>query len=61
MNIWMIGKKLMMNYYLKKNFLQQPTDADCGYAKRIWKDFGIKNLGEYNELYVHAKQYITAI
>ena len=30
------------------------NDADCGRAERVWKDFGIKNLGECNNLYVQS-------
>ena len=26
------------------------TDADYMYAKRVYKDFGIKNIGEYRDL-----------
>ena len=28
------------------------TDADYKLAKRVWKDFEIKNLGEYPDLYI---------
>ena len=33
------------------------TDADYAQAKRIWKDFEIKNVGEYL-WFVCSKQYI---
>ena len=51
MNIWVIGKILMkLNYpekeelYSKLN-LEDITDADYMYPKRICKDFEIKNWG----------------
>ena len=28
------------------------TDTDYYHAKRVWKDFKIKNLGEYHDSYV---------
>ena len=31
----------------------QITDADYTHAKRICKDFEIKDLGEYHDLHVH--------
>ena len=30
------------------------TDADYTHAKRVCKDFEIKNLGEYQDLYVQS-------
>ena len=30
------------------------TDADYMYAKRVCKDFEIKNLGEYHDLYLKS-------
>ena len=32
--------------------MQDSTDADSGHAKRVFKDFEIKHLGEYHDLYV---------
>ena len=32
--------------------MEDITDADYAYAKRVFKDFEIKNLGEYHDLYV---------
>ena len=49
----MIGKSLMKkNYLVKKNFinLKDITDADCMHAKRVCKEFEIKNLGEHHYL-----------
>ena len=30
------------------------TDTDYAYAKRVCKNFEIKNLGEYHDLYVQS-------
>ena len=50
MNIWMIGKNSMKYHYLKKFFyshlnMEDITDADYKHAKRVCKDFEIKQLG----------------
>ena len=48
MSIWMNGKSLMKQHYLKKkNFI-----ADYVHAKRACKGFEIKNLGEYHDLHL---------
>ena len=36
------------------------TDADYVHAKRVWKDFQIKNLGEYHDLYVQNDTLLLA-
>ena len=58
MNVWKIGKNLMRLHYLKKKtfkvtltwkiLLVQIMHTE----KRGCKDFKIKKLGEYNDLYV---------
>ena len=45
--------------YLKKNFcshlnMEDITDAYYTHAKRVCKDFEIKNLGEHHDLYVQS-------
>ena len=65
MNIWMIRKSLMKQLYLKKKNLKQLiddkqhkleiediTDVDCMHGKTVLKDFEIKNLGKYHDLYL---------
>ena len=57
MDIWIIGKILMRQHYLKKKIfsflgIENVTDADYKHAKRVFKDFQIKNLGAYDYLYV---------
>ena len=47
MNTWMIGE----NFYSHFN-MKAITDADYKHAKRVCKEFKIKNLGEYNDFYV---------
>ena len=49
MNIWMIGENLIKLHYLKNNIL---IDGDYVHAKTVCKNFEIKNLAKYNDLYV---------
>ena len=34
--------------------MEDITDADYTHAKRVCKNFGIKNLGEYHNFYVQS-------
>ena len=52
----MIGKSSMKHHYLKKNI----TDADYAHAKRVCKDFQMKNLREYHDLYVQSDTLLLA-
>ena len=36
------------------------TDADYAHAKRVCKDFEIKDLGEYDDLYVQSNTLLLA-
>ena len=40
--------------------MEDITDADYAHAKRVRKDFEIKNLGEYHDLYVHSNTLVLA-
>ena len=53
MNIWMIEKVSIKN--LKDN-----TDANYTHVKRVCRDFKIKNIGEYHDLYVQSNALLLA-
>ena len=40
--------------------MEDITDADHVHAKRVCKDFEIKNLGEYHDLYVQSDTLLLA-
>ena len=40
--------------------MEDITDADYAHAKRISKNFKIKNLGEYHDLYVQSDTLLLA-
>ena len=40
--------------------MEDITDADYAYAKRVCKDFEITNLGEYHDLYVQSDTLLLA-
>ena len=40
--------------------MEDITDADYAHAKRICKNFEIKNLGEYYDLYVQNNTLLLA-
>ena len=53
----MIGKSLMKNYLKKKNFIvEYGRNYRCRLYtwKRVCKDFEIKSLGEYHDLYLKS-------
>ena len=62
----MIGKGLMRQHYLKKkkNYsnlnMEHITDTDSIHGKRVCKDFEIKNLGEYHDLYLKSDTLLLA-
>ena len=41
------------DFYSRLN-MEDITDADCTQSKRFSKDFEIKNLGEYHNLYLQS-------
>ena len=71
MNIWMMdnwkkfnerslpGKK-KKDFYSHLN-MKDITDADYAHAKRVCKDFELKNLGEYHDLYGHDTLLIADV
>ena len=47
------------DFYSHSN-MEDITDADYAHAKRVCKDFKIKNLGEYYDLYVQSDTFLLA-
>ena len=45
-------------YYLN---MEDITDSDCVHAKRVFKDFEIKNLGEYHDFYVQSDTLLLTV
>ena len=41
--------------------MEDITDADYAHAKRVCKDFEIKNLGEYHGLYVQSDTLLADV
>ena len=41
--------------------MEDITDADYGHTKRVCKDFEIKKLGEYHDLYVQSNTLLADI
>ena len=64
-NIWVIEKFHETTLPEKEDFyshlnMEDITDADYAHAKRVCKDFEIKNLGEYQDLYVQNDTLLLA-
>ena len=62
---WMTKKSLLKNHCLKKNFysnlnMEDIADANYMHARRVFKDFEIKNLGEYHDLYLKNDTLLLA-
>ena len=64
MNVWISAKSLIKLYCLgrKEDFysnlnLEDTKDSDYNHAQRICKDFEIKNLGEYYDLYLKSNTF----
>ena len=47
------------DFYSRLN-MEDTTDADYVHPKRVCKDFEIKNLGEYHNLYVQSDTLFLA-
>ena len=46
-------------FYSKLN-LEGISDTDYRHVKKVWEAFEIKNLGEYQDLYVHCDTLLLA-
>ena len=65
MNTWIAGKNVKKTLpekefsYSSLN-MEDITDDDYKHVKRLWKDFKIKNLGEYHDLYIKSDTLLLA-
>ena len=41
--------------------MEDITDADCLHGTRVCKDFEIKHLGEYHDLYLKSDTLLSAV
>ena len=46
-------------FYSQLN-LEDISDADYAHAQKVWEVFGIKNLGEYHDLYAQIDTLFLA-
>ena len=62
-NIWQRFIKTILpdkkQFYSSLN-MEEITDTDYKYTKRVWKNFKIKNLGECHDLYAQNKTLLLA-
>ena len=54
-----------MSLSIKKEFysnltMKSITDAYYKQKTRVWEDFGLQNLGQYNDLYVQSDTMLLA-
>ena len=47
-------------YFFSHLNIEDITNADYVHAKRVCKDFEIKNLGEYHDLYIQRDTLLLA-
>ena len=65
MNTWTAGKfdetslPEIEDFYSNLN-MEDITGADHKHAKKVWKNFKIKNLGEYHDLYAQSDTLLLA-
>ena len=61
MNDWKKLNEILLpeteGFYSHLN-MEDITDADNAHAKRVCKDFEIKHLGEYNDLFVQSDTFL---
>ena len=62
MDDWEKFNKTMLpeeDFYSQSN-MEDITDADFAQTKTVCKDFEIKNLGEYHDLYIQSNTLLLA-
>ena len=48
------------NSFYSKLYMSGVSDGDYEHARRVWRDFGIKNMGEYHDLYLKTDVVLLA-
>ena len=63
-NLWIFAKNLKTSLPEKDSYshinMKDITDADYAHAKRVCKNFEIKNLGGYHDLYLQSNTLLLA-
>ena len=66
MSTWTIGKGLIKHHYLMKSpfivakNMENIDDIDYSHGNNVFKEFKLKNLGEYHDLYVQSDTLLLA-
>ena len=63
MNIWIVGKDLMRHHYqvFYSNLnMEDIDDIDYRHGNNVFKGFKLKNLGDYDDLYVQSDTLLLA-
>ena len=66
MNTWIAGKDLMKHHYQIKKLLNSElnledcTDENYAHYKKAFKEFEVKNLGDYHDFYVQCDTLLLA-
>ena len=61
---WIAGKELMKHHYQIKNafysklYLEDITDEDYTHAEIVFKELGLKNLGNFHDLHVQSYTFL---
>ena len=63
MNTWIVGKDLRKLHFQWKLqwIISDITDEDYIHAQKVFKEFEIKSLGEYLDLYVQSDTLLLAV
>ena len=63
MNTWIVGKDLRKLHFQWKLqwIISDATDEDYIHPQKVFKEFDIKNLGEYLYLYVQSDTLLLAV